>query len=260
MGDIHGNHKAMLQCFERSKFNKKTDRLIQLGDVADGWPEVASCVDELLTCENLVPIKGNHDEWFRQWMERGSHPDAWLQGGEGTLREYCKRAAVPYTPSMGGFRTQLTTADIPSDHKDFFLERQLNYYLDGENNLFVHGGFNHHFLLTQQPANPMCFYWDRDLFNLAKNSDKVIERTTKAGNKPPHGLKFKEEFKNIFIGHTQTTYYGTDKPMNVGQGKIWNLDTGAGWSGKLTIMDVNTKEYWQSDNANSLHPGEKGRS
>ena len=36
---------------------------------------------------------------------------------------------------------------------------------------------------------------------------------------------------------------------------VWNLDTGAGWSGKLTIMDVNSKEYWQADLTPDLYDG-----
>ncbi len=40
---------------------------------------------------------------------------------------------------------------------------------------------------------------------------------------------------------------------------IWNLDTGAGFKGKLTIMDVTTKEYFQSDLAQDLYKNEKGR-
>jgi serine/threonine protein phosphatase 1 len=40
---------------------------------------------------------------------------------------------------------------------------------------------------------------------------------------------------------------------------IWNLDTGAGWFGKMTIMDVKTKGFWQSDIALDLYPEFKGR-
>ncbi|MEK6563466.1 MAG: hypothetical protein AABZ65_00350 [Candidatus Omnitrophota bacterium] len=36
---------------------------------------------------------------------------------------------------------------------------------------------------------------------------------------------------------------------------VWNIDTGAGWSGKLTIIDVDTKEYWQSDLTPDLYGG-----
>ncbi|ULT39931.1 hypothetical protein KRR40_34415 [Niabella defluvii] len=43
-----------------------------------------------------------------------------------------------------------------------------------------------------------------------------------------------------------------NQPLNAFN--IWNLDTGAGSSGRLTIMDVDTKEYWQSDPLNELYP------
>ena len=68
-------------------------------------------------------------------------------------------------------------------------------------------------------------------------------------------LIYAEDFNQIFIGHTATTFWGTDKPMKAD--KIWNTDTGAGGGGKLTIMDVNTNEYWQSDNVPSLYPDDE---
>jgi serine/threonine protein phosphatase 1 len=33
-----------------------------------------------------------------------------------------------------------------------------------------------------------------------------------------------------------------------------DLDTGAGWNGKLIIMDINSKQYWQSDSVLDLYP------
>ena len=52
-------------------------------------------------------------------------------------------------------------------------------------------------------------------------------------------------FSCVFIGHTATTAWHTDQPMHAAN--IWNLDTGAGFRGRLTIMDVATKRFWQSD-------------
>jgi len=37
------------------------------------------------------------------------------------------------------------------------------------------------------------------------------------------------------------------------------MDTGAGWNGRLTIMNTDTKEYFQSDKVNDLYPNERGR-
>jgi serine/threonine protein phosphatase 1 len=34
---------------------------------------------------------------------------------------------------------------------------------------------------------------------------------------------------------------------------IYNIDTGAGSRGRLTIMDVDTHEYWQSDPVNDIY-------
>ena len=41
--------------------------------------------------------------------------------------------------------------------------------------------------------------------------------------------------------------------------KIVNVDTGAAFVGKLTLMNVDTLEYWQSDTVKDLYPNEKGR-
>jgi serine/threonine protein phosphatase 1 len=59
-------------------------------------------------------------------------------------------------------------------------------------------------------------------------------------------------FNEIFIGHTSTTNWSTDKPMNAVN--IHNLDTGAGHEGKLTIMDIHSREFWQSDPVGTLYP------
>lgn len=53
------------------------------------------------------------------------------------------------------------------------------------------------------------------------------------------------QFKHIFIGHSSTLNWNTDQPMTAIN--ITNLDTGAGSTGKLTIMDIDSKEIWQSD-------------
>lgn len=37
VGDIHGAHKALVQCLERSGFNRDEDFLVSLGDLCDGW-------------------------------------------------------------------------------------------------------------------------------------------------------------------------------------------------------------------------------
>lgn len=245
MGDIHGNYKGLLQCFEKSGFNKEEDVLIQLGDVADGWSEVYECVEELLTIKNLIAIKGNHDDWTLEMMTYGIHPGL-NQGGKATLDSYMKHCydSESYMSDGGIY--------FPENHVKFF-KNQHNYYIDEQNRCFVHGGFNRHFSIKSQQVKDI-YYWDRDLWYSAlsfksMNRGLVLPKYSK--------FKTKDDFEEIFIGHTTTQNWGTTEPINAVN--VWNLDTGSGFNGKLTIMNIDTKEYWQSDYANILYSNEKGR-
>ena len=78
IGDIHGSRKALVQCLERSGFDKENDLLITLGDVVDGWAESYEVVEELLTIKNRVDIAGNHDKWFLEFIEYKVAHDMWV--------------------------------------------------------------------------------------------------------------------------------------------------------------------------------------
>lgn len=246
IGDIHGAYRALKQVFDRSPI-KEGDTIIQLGDIADGWSEVYECVDLLISMKdkyNMVFIKGNHDVWFNEFLTYGMHPTAWLQGGVGTLESYCRNVErdIPTYTKNGGYMSTLNNTDIPESHIKFFKD-QIYYYIDEKNRCYVHGGFDRWEFINNQIGFDL--YWDRDLWNQALSCADGIK------------LKTVDDFSEIFIGHTSVTNMGTDKPMN--SGGVYNIDTGAGWSGKLTIMNVDTKEYWQSDDVKELYKDERGR-
>ena len=254
-GDLHGNYKGLVQCLERSNFNNKEDILISLGDVVDGHSQSFEVVETLINIKNLISIKGNHDDWFLQWLNTSINPTDWKQGQKATGISYLEHSRPKYpwyefNIDKTGFDISIKTNDIPDKHIKFF-ENQLPYYIDGNNNLFIHGGFNRHYSLQDQDED--IFWWDRDLWSqaLSFKSMKAVDHI-----KQPK-FKMVDEFNEIFIGHTSTQFWGEDIPMNAVN--IWNLDTGGGWTGKVTIMDVNTKEYWQSDNGDILYPEFKGR-
>lgn len=264
IGDIHGNYKGLMQCLERSKFDYENDLLISLGDIADGYSYVYDCVEELLKIKNRIDIKGNHDDWFCSWLETEAHPDNWKQGGEGTLKSYTQKLGFGYGKlNLGGWAqvapgsltTEMSPSDIPETHRNFWLNQKA-YHKDSENNFFVHGGFNRHYTIEEHGPNSHIFWWDRDLFYAALATGQADRQGANPPNK--NSLKFKEAFKNIFIGHTQVTYWGTTAPIFADI--VINIDTGGGWhTGKVTIMNVDTKEYYQSDLAGDLYPGEQGR-
>lgn len=233
MGDIHGAYAAMKQCFERSNFDYENDRLIQLGDVADGYDEVYECVEELLKIKHLVAVKGNHDDWFDQFIQTDYHPCLWNLGGRGTLISYLNYSGKTgrYFQKGNGYKTALVANDIPKSHKTFFAEQKL-YYIDEHNRCFVHAGFDYKQPFYNQKSDNYCLsrsFWNDALKQYAKG----VEWETVTS------------FSEIFIGHTSTTQLGIQKPLNIFN--IWNMDTGAGMTGRLTIMDADTKEFWQSD-------------
>lgn len=223
LGDIHGACRALEQCLSRCNFDPAHDQLIALGDVCDGWPEVKQCIDVLLDIPNLIYILGNHDSWALKWFREHQQPELWLgQGGQATVDSYRQ--------------------GVPADHRKF-LEQARLYYLSDERALFVHAGINPDLPLDQQDDS--IFLWDRSLFNLA-NRLKLYHRERSLGN-----------YKEIYIGHSPTIRVGSSVPLQ--SGNVWMMDTGAAWDGYLTIMDIDSKVYYQSDRVADLYPGIKGR-
>ena len=89
IGDIHGGYKALMQCLERAKFDYENDQLISLGDVADGWTDVVECFEEFFKMKNFIMVRGNHDQWLKNWLQKGEKPDIWTkQGGQNTLASF----------------------------------------------------------------------------------------------------------------------------------------------------------------------------
>lgn len=219
IGDIHGNYKALKEVLDLSGLDYSQDILIVLGDVADGLIEVRLCFDELLKIKNLKFVLGNHDAWFLNWCINGQQPEIWTsQGGMATISSY-----------------NYSYRSVPKSHTEL-LKNALVAYIDEENRIFVHGGFDPNKTIGEQDQDAIM--WDRSLFgdSLRRKYEKINKFT---------------KFKEVYLGHTDVSQFGED-PINIKE--IWNLDTGAGWSGRLTIMDIDTKEYFQSKKVQELYP------
>jgi serine/threonine protein phosphatase 1 len=221
LGDIHGGHRALTQCLERCDFSYAEDRLIFLGDATDGWSESPQVLEELLQIENFVYILGNHDNWFINWLSAGWEPYIWLsQGGESTIESYRHPEWVERRPA----------------HLEL-LQSAVLCFVDDEDRLFVHGGFDRRASLDYQKKDYIIR--DRQVF---------------------YSTAGVRDFKEVYIGHTPTTTVDRDYPLNFGSSdNVWRLDTGAGWHGRLSIMEVETRKFWQSDPVGDLYPDEEGR-
>ena len=235
IGDIHGGFKGLKQVLERAKI-MVDDHLIFLGDYVDGWSESAETVDFLLALSKTNPttfIRGNHDDLCHKWLAQGEKPKLWVQqGGQSTIESYKK---------SGLNKTQI--------HVPFF-DKLISYYIDTKNRLFIHAGFQN-LKGPQYEYYTTAAYWDRTLWEMALAVGNLLHPDDKFY---PERLKI---FKEIYLGHTPVTRIGKTTPHNAAT--IWNIDTGAAFKGPVSVLDVDTKEFWQSDPVWTLYPDEKGR-
>ena len=235
IGDIHGAYAALEPLIRRLPLEKE-DVLVFLGDYVDGWSESKEVIDYLLELgrtRKCIFIKGNHDAWFQEWLE-GALPDpSWLlHGGLSTLESYRGVSAAGALAHLN------------------FLRELRFYHVDASNRLFIHAGFT-------SPHGPerehfkSTLTWDRTLWEMALAADEKIPQEA------PRFPKRLRLYKEIFLGHTPTTNYDVTVPMR--GCNVWNMDTGAAFTGRISAMDVETKECLQSEIVQSLYPNEKGR-
>ncbi len=220
ISDIHGAYKALLQCFERSGFDPDKDLLICLGDVCDGYEEVKSCFDELLSVKNLIYIIGNHDLWCYKWAKYGEKPFIWLeQGGYATLKSY-----------HGAF-----------DKNHLELLENSKYYHIIDNMMFVHGGFDINTTLDKHSND--IFIWDRRLVFEAYSEHKNKEKIS--------------AYDKVFVGHTPTIKFNHFCPVKFCE--VTLTDTGAGWGQKLSIINIDSGQFFQSDPTAKIYQNMPGR-
>ena len=178
-------------------------------------------------------IKGNHDIWCEEWLAGKEAEDLWLNnGGLATIQSYAK-----------------FSQEEKAKHLKFFKEMPL-CHIDDNNRLFVHAGFTAE-KGVENEFDPSNFYWDRTLWETALLADAVLDKESIFY---PSRLA---HYKEIYIGHTPTTNYQRDTPMKAIN--VFNIDTGAAFTGRLSAMNIDNKVFFQTDPVYQLYPDEKGR-
>ena len=235
VGDIHGQRGKLTDLLNQIQPTKQ-DQFIFLGDYVDRGPDSKGVIEDLIDFRQLYPqaifLRGNHDQLMldvlfyagliqeqplrllsKQYARKMRlYPDlqCWKDnGGDTTEKSY--RTQFVYEP--GGVAKYVNLGDdVPFTHVDF-LQKTWLYHQQGKY-IFVHAGMNPQLPLSQQ--NPDVLLWDRDL------------------GSGPKG-------KTLVIGHTPTP---EGEPLIADD--LIMLDTGAGWGGPLTAMDLLTGQVWQS--------------
>ncbi|MFH1118910.1 MAG: metallophosphoesterase family protein [Bacteroidota bacterium] len=129
IGDIHGCFDRFKELVEQHIVLSKSDKLILLGDYIDRGINSKEVIDYIIELQrsgyDVIPLTGNHEAMLLDALSDRSAVTLWfINGGHKTMQ------------SFGISRlTELDPCYI-----DFF--RNLRYYYESENFLFVHAGFN----------------------------------------------------------------------------------------------------------------------
>ena len=235
IGDIHGGLRALQQLLDRIAITPK-DHLIFLGDYVDGWSESKEVVDHLFQLREYCTctfIKGNHDAWAQEWLNTGYIEPFWKEcGGWSTLESY-----------------RGMSKEVKQQHQAFFNALK-PYYIDTQNRLFIHAGYSSDAGPAAETYNSHSF-WDRSLWRMSFTAHYT--RLVYPDRLPKRLALFSE----IYLGHTPTTHWGYYEPMH--RANVWNIDTGAAYTGALSAIDVDSHKIWQSDPVQRLYPDEFGR-
>ena len=169
IGDIHGCFDKLRGLMDKIDIDFANDLLIFLGDYIDRGPDSYDVVEYLIQLkkqhQNIVFLKGNHEEMLGNYLKGSDRLLYLVNGGQKTIESYQKQSM-----SSG--------ADlIPQEHIIFFKNLDLFYQTD--NYIFVHAGLREKVPLENQ--GPDDLLWIRHKFI---KSDYEFGKTIVFGHTP----------------------------------------------------------------------------
>lgn len=167
IGDVHGR-LDLLQALERrivedleNQPPRAGARRVYLGDYVDRGPDSRGVVEHLCRAargaEPPVFLMGNHDWWFRDFLDGGDLAVAWLgSGGDATLASY---GIVDLPPAAdaerwAGLRQRLRRR-VPGEHRRFLHALRTSYRCGDY--LFAHAGIRPGLPLEHQDPRDLMF-------------------------------------------------------------------------------------------------------
>lgn len=217
IGDIHGCIDEFNELIKKLSYDRKSDRLILLGDLIDRGPDSVAVVKRARELD-LECVMGNHEHKFVKWFR-----------SSGTKNDVYDRR-----PHYAQF----------SDQDINYINRMSNY-IKLDNTIVVHAGLRPGISLGQQSKDDLFYIRYMD-----ENKNFIsLKKINKLGSKEAAGAHFWTEFwhgpESIIYGHNVHSY---TEPFieTVAPGvTCYGLDTGCCFGGKLTALILETKEVVQ---------------
>ena len=190
IGDIHGCART-LDGLLRQLIPEPDDHLIFIGDYMDRGPDSKGVIDRLLALaeeQRCTFLRGNHEDLFLGYLDRGEYDIFAINGGIATLSSYMD--------SDGDM-------EIPQSHVDFVRKTEL--YLETDEFVFVHAGLRPDRSVAENLSenNQEVFLWERS--HLKVNS-LPWEKTVVCGHTPVPQVVNEPSLINIDTGCVYHTH------------------------------------------------------
>ncbi len=252
IGDLHGAYRCLMDVLDACRFEFGVDHLYFTGDAADGYPEVFDCIRFFRQLKNFHPVIGNHDIWLQNYLAYGISTANWLsQGGIHSISSF-KRSGLT-NEGLKDYALYLSTWPYTVLEDDFCLMHAgpspsttydvLRLLSNEKRNLYERTATE---VSDHRRIPEISAVWSRDYYYSALDFC--------------HGMKplmkpFEPELE-FYVGHTPVV---DGIPFVSKKYHLINIDTGTGYGGRLTIIDMDSLEYWQSRSAEELYPGHRPR-
>ena len=233
-GDIHCHCSLLREALDKAGFEPERDTLYSVGDISDRGPEPLELLRFLMSLPDYRPVLGNHDLHLRDYLVSDILDGEWMasDGGADTVNAFIRnKVSHSERQEIGEWLSSVPYVRIEEKY------------------IIIHGGVPKGWTMTELELiaalrpRPMGYaiaedpasspLWNRSYLQSAMAFEHGADISFL---QPPLDTE-----KRIFIGHTPLSL-----PFISDIYRLAAVDTGAGHGKKLTVMDMDTLEYWQA--------------
>lgn len=237
VGDIHARYDLLRDVLDKAEFNPDEDTLYSTGDICDRGDKPIETLKYLMALPDLRPVLGNHDDFLESYLFAGDPDPVWIHPQNGGYYTYQEVHALPDDQRLkirnwiAGIPAVRAENDFVIVHAGFPEACTMSSVIDASKARRPHPA-SHDDVLSE-------FFWDRDYLSSAMLEESVPPAVSVRAMRTPLRTR-----KRIFIGHTPMQ---NRRPFVSKDYHIVAVDTGAGGGrGPITLMNMDTGEYWQS--------------
>ena len=168
IGDIHGCLNTFRSLVEEKLKLEKSDELYLIGDLIDRGPDSRGVLDYMVSLTgkgyHINTVRGNHEEMLLETLEDERFLSGWIyNGAEATL--------ISFGIDTGLFISIESVKEIRQEYID--LISSFPYYIELEDYLIVHAGFN--YSVKDPYSDKQAMVWTRDMqFDIKKSAGRSV--------------------------------------------------------------------------------------